>query len=328
MIPAKLKPGDGVRILAPSCTLPTIEWLTPEILERAKNWFTRRRLTVSEGRYIREMDILESTSIAHRVEDLHNAFLDDSVQAIITVRGGWLSNQLLGHLDYDLIRAHPKILCGFSDITALGNAIYAKTGLVTYSGPNFNQFWIGSQLDYTYNYFVRCLVDQDAYTIEPSPKWSDDRFSPQHPQLDWRVNEGPWVIRPGTGRGTIIGGNLCTLNLLHGTPYMPSLRGALLCIEDDHESPARTFDRNLQSLLHLPDASEISGLVIGRFQGASGMTRAAMEHIIATKAELRNIPVIANVDFGHTYPMCTFPIGGTGEVTAADDAAKIRITEH
>ncbi len=328
MFPPKLKPGSGIRIIAPSCTMPSSPWMTDALLGKAKSFFTERGMTVTEGKHIREMDALESTNIHARIEDLHDAFADPAVHAIIPVRGGWNANQLLRHIEYDLIRKNPKILCGFSDITALSNAIYAKTGLVTYSGPNFNQFCFGEKVAYTYRSFEACLLRDGPYRIEPSEQWTDERFDPAKPQWNFHTNDGHWVLQDGRAEGRIIGGNLCTLNLLHGTEYMPDIRGAILFLEDDYESPARTFDRNLQSLIHQPHFRDVKGLVIGRFQKASQVTRDLLIQIIDTKRELRGLPVIANADFGHTHPISTFPVGGTAKIEASGNRSVIEILGH
>jgi muramoyltetrapeptide carboxypeptidase LdcA involved in peptidoglycan recycling len=108
---------------------------------------------------------------------------------------------------------------------------------------------------------------------------------------------------------------------------MPSLDGALLALEDDATSDAVTFARNLTSLLQLPDASNIRGLVIGRFQRDSHMTRQLLEQIIANQPALAGVPVLANADFGHTYPLATIPIGGTAVLTVAENS-RLTITEH
>ena len=131
-------------------------------------------------------------------------------------------------------------------------------------------------------------------------------------------NEGWWALRPGQATGRIVGGNLCTLNLLQGTEYMPSLDGALLMIEDDATSDADTFARDLPSLLQLP-MPRVQGLVIGRFQKASGVIRYLLEQIIARSDRLAACPCFGNVDFGHTNPLATFPIGGRAELAIGSD---------
>ena len=121
------------------------------------------------------------------------------------------------------------------------------------------------------------------------------------------------VINEGTAQGIIIGGNLCTLNLLQGTEYMPELNDTVLLIEDDEmagEEFLREFDRNFQSLLHCYKNKKLNGVIIGRAQLSNKMDIDKWKSMINTKKELQNIPVIINADFGHTTPIFTFPIGG------------------
>jgi muramoyltetrapeptide carboxypeptidase LdcA involved in peptidoglycan recycling len=323
MIPRKLKAGDNVRIIAPSCTLPSMPWMDGKPLADAKQWFTDRGMTVSDGKYIREINEFGSTSIAHRLKDLHDAFRDPTVHAMITVRGGWNVNQLLPHIDYGLIKKNPKILCGFSDITALSNAIFAKTGLVTYSGPNFSQFCYGDKLHYTHDYFEAALLRKEPIDLKPSPAWTDTYFTAGKP---WPFEKNPgWrVLRKGKAEGTCIGGNLCTLSLLQGTEYMPTAKNVILLVEDDHETHPRTFDRDLTSLTQQPWFESVRGVLFGRFQRSAvntdfgPVTPAMLDAIVANNARLKKLPIIADVDFGHTYPSATLPIGGT----VAMDATK------
>ena len=106
--------------------------------------------------------------------------------------------------------------------------------------------------------------------------------------------------RPVQGAGRLVGGNLCTLNLLQGTPYWPSLDGVILAVEDDFQTDPATFARDLTSLLQQPDAAGISGLMVGRFQRASGLSRGLLEETVARQQRLAGLPVLANLDFGHT----------------------------
>lgn len=133
------------------------------------------------------------------------------------------------------------------------------------------------------------------------------------------------VIQEGEATGTIIGGNLCTINLLQGTEYMPSLKDSILFIEDDEESHPFSFDRDLQSLLQLPDASGIKGIVIGRFQKESGMTDYALQEIIATKKEINGIPVIANANFGHVHPFVTVPVGAKAVMNVKNGKVTVNV---
>lgn len=172
-------------------------------------------------------------SISDRVEDLHEAFKERNVKAILTVIGGYNINQLLDYIDYALIKDNPKILCGFSDITALSNAIYSKTGLVTYYGPHFSSFGMKYGFDYTLNYFKEMLTDSKEVIIKNSSEWSDDSWYKDQENREFIKNDGMKAINHGKTEGRIIGGNLCTLNLLQGTEYMPEAEDAILFLEDD-----------------------------------------------------------------------------------------------
>ncbi len=122
-------------------------------------------LHVSFGKKSEQIDDFTSSPISSRVDDLHEAFDDKNVKAILTVIGGFNSNQLLRYLDWDLITRNPKILCGFSDITALNNAVLTKSGLVTYSGPHYSTFAQKLYFDYTLNSFKECLFN--SKTMNP-----------------------------------------------------------------------------------------------------------------------------------------------------------------
>lgn len=326
-IPAKLKPWDEIRIVAPSKSMSR---LLPEHVALAKQRLEQLGLRVTFGKHVMETDAFDSSPVEARIADLHDAFRDPNVKGILAVLGGENCNQLLRRLDYALIRENPKILCGFSDITALGNAIAAKAGLVTYSGPNFSSFAMPEGLSYTREGFVRCLMQDTPFEIRPAAAWSDDPWYRSDAPRTFIPNDGWTVIQPGEATGKIIGGNLCTLNLLQGTEFMPSLDGSVLFVEDDYIVSPETFDRDLQSLIHQPGFEGVKGIVIGRFQIGSRMTPDKLAAIVRSKPELAGIPVIADVDFGHTTPQLTFPIGGTAAIAAPDgeEGAKLTIVDH
>lgn len=325
IIPPKLKAGDEVRIIAPSRSLSII---TKESRETAARRFAELGLKLSFGKHVEEIDDFVSTSVESRIEDLHDAFKDKSIKAVITVIGGFNSNQLLRCIDWNLIKNNPKIFCGYSDITALNNSLFAKTGLVTYSGPHYSSFGQELYFDYTLEYFKKCLMSKEPLEIKPSADWSDDPWYMDQKNRNLIKNPGWMVINKGQTGGTILGANLCTFNLLQGTEYMPDLKDSILFLEDDEESKPHAFDRDLQSLIHLPAFTGVKGIVIGRFQKVSGMTNDKLKKIIETKSELTNIPVIANVDFGHTDPKITFPVGGEVKIDANSGNPEITITKH
>ncbi|MFA5993770.1 MAG: S66 peptidase family protein [Parcubacteria group bacterium] len=328
MQPKKLQPGDEIRVVAPSRSLSLISQEARNIAEKK---LMEMGFKVSYAKNVEEMDEFRSSSIESRVADLHAAFADQNVKGILTSIGGFNVNQLLPYLDYELIKSNPKILCGYSDITALTNAIYAKTGLMTYSGPHFSTFGMTKGIVYTTDYFEKCLLQKESFAIQSSAEWSDDAWYLDQENREFIPNEGMYVINAGEASGALIGGNLCTLNLLQGTEFMPSLKDTILFVEDDDmvgEMFPVSFDRDLQSLLQHVDFKGVRGLVIGRCQKGAQMTREKLIKIIKTKKELANIPVIAGVDFGHTTPQITFPIGGTVYLKAEEGKIALEIREH
>lgn len=327
IIPCKLKKGDEIRIIAPSRSMAILSEHTKKI---ANQRLDELGLEVSFGRHVMDCDVFDSSSIQARLDDLHAAFQDKNLKAIFTVIGGYNTNQLLDNIDYQLIASNPKILCGYSDITALQNAIYAKTGLITYSGLHYSSLGMEQGMDWSLNYLKKCLFSDEPFAIESSQQWSDDAWYLEQAERHFMPNEGHWILQPGEAEGIILGANLCTFNLLQGTSYMPSLDNSILFLEDDAltgKETAVSFDRDLQSLIHQPGFEKVKGLVIGRFQQASQMNLNLLKTIVQTKKALQGMPIIANVDFGHTDPMITFPIGGTIKIRANDNI-KMMIINH
>jgi muramoyltetrapeptide carboxypeptidase len=324
--PAKLRRGDHVRIVAPSCSraMVTEHDHTGIIEER----FAELGLSLSYGAHVDERDAFDSSAVGSRVADLHAAFADPAVAAIMTVIGGYNSNELLPSLDWELIRANPKIFCGYSDITALQGAILARAGLVTYCGPHWSSFGMARHFGQTLLWFTACLFGDDPVRLEPAGTWTDDLWFLDQDNREVLGTDGWWPLQHGHVTGRLVGGNLSTLSLLRGTPYMPSLADAVLVVEDDDESHPANFARNLTSLLQLPGAAAIRGLVVGRFQRATNMTRPLLEQIIARQPQLAGLPVLANVDAGHTSPMATLPIGGQVTMSAVPGDVHLTLTQH
>lgn len=310
MVPSKLKPGDEIRVIAPSSSLSRVR---EDIYNHALSYLKSQGFQITFSKNSREFNEFMSSEVNSRVEDLHEAFRNKNVKMIITCIGGFNVNQILHHLDYDLIKANPKILCGYSDITALLHAIYAKTGLVTYHGPHFSTFGFEMEAEYTRKCFYDCVMKEEPICLKPSETATEY-----------------YVIQEGICEGAIVGGNLCTLNLLQGTPYMPDLKDKVLFLEDDNimgDYFVYEFDRNLQSLLQTYGAESIKGIVFGRFEESCKMDKEMIQKIIKDKVA-PHIPVIFGVDFGHVFPMITYPIGGKVRVEAKDDKANIQILEH
>lgn len=326
ILPKKLKTGDKVAVVAPAMSLAIVNKQTREI---ANQRFKDLGLELVFGKHTEESDMFLSSSVESRIEDFHEALRSPEIKAVISVIGGFNSNQLLKYIDWDLIKKNPKVFLGYSDISALQNAIFAKTGLVTYSGPAYSTFGQKLYFDYTLEYFKKCLFENSDFEISPSEVWTnDDLWWENQDNRNPIPNLGPYVINEGKSEGTILGANLCTFNLLQGTEYFPNLKDSILFLEDDENATVELFDRDLQSLIHQPGFEGVKGLVMGRFENKSKITKEKLTAIIKSKKELAGIPVIADVNFGHTQPMITFPIGGEARINAIPNRTKIEITLH
>ncbi len=311
IIPAKLVKGDEIRVVAPARGIKIIGQETRDI---AAKRFAAMGLKVTFGKNTTDenWDRMGSSSIEKRVGDIHDAFADRNVKAVFTIIGGANSNQLLPYLDYNLIKANPKIFCGFSDITALLNGIYAMTGLETYSGPHFSSLGMLKGCDYTLENMQKMLLNDGPNRVEASAEWSDDLWFLDQQKREFIKNDGYWTLHNGKAAGTLVGGNLGTFVLLLGTKYRPAFEpDTILFIEDTEGANIADFERNLQALLYQPDFANVKGLLIGRFQKGSKVSREDLEFIVSNKRELKNLPIIANVDFGHSTPLLTIPVGGT-----------------
>lgn len=321
-----LKKGDEIRVLALSKSMSV---LTNEQIDLAKKKIESMGFKVTFGKHVFECDDLYGcASIESRLEDFHEAIKDKNVKCILAARGGYNVNQILDRINYDLVKNNPKVICGFSDITALLNAVYAKTGIITFSGPIYSNFGMKKGFDYTETAFQKIMLDDNPIEIESSDYYSDDKWYKDQENRVFIKNSGMKVINEGECKGIIIGGNLCTLNLLQGTQYMPKLKDSILFIEDDDASGKNfllEFDRNIESIIQMDDFKYVKGIVIGRAQTKSEMNDEKWKVLVKSKEKLRNIPIIINADFGHTTPIFTFPIGGKCTIDALNGNLKIII---
>lgn len=327
MVPEKLKVGDEIRIIAPSRSMAI---LGDDCINLATKRLEELGLKVTFAKHVKDFDSdYMCTNAKDRAEDLNEAFRDKNVKAILTVIGGFNSNQILKYLDFDLIKNNPKILCGFSDITILLDSIYAKTGLVTYYGPHYSSFGMEKGFEYTMDKFKSMFFEDGNVIVDSSKEWSDDAWFLDQENREFIKNNGMFVINEGEAKGTIVGGNLCTLNLLQGTEYMPKFKDPTILFIEDDEMAGKLFlvefDRDLVSTIMQPDFENVKGIVIGREQKASNMNKEKWIKLIKSKPELENIPVIAGCDFGHTTPIITFPIGGEAKLKAKDGEIELEI---
>lgn len=310
-LPDRLREGDTIGVVAPSRSFSLIneKWI-----ENAQRFFSERGIGVRFSRHCLENWHENGGTIEQRVADLMEMFDDRRIKALITAIGGYNSNQLLEHLDYEVIRRNPKIFIGYSDITALNNAIHAKTGLVTFSGPHFSTLGEPFPFNYTIKYFDDLLLQakRDIDVIESSDfaedAWYVHTDNPQPRIL--QKNPGWRIHREGQAEGELVGGNIVTLCALIGTEYLPETEGKILFLEDCAETGAAEVDRALTQLRQTGILKRVCGLIVGRFPSATGFDeRRTLDELLLRVTEEYDIPVISGVDFGHTEPMATLPIG-------------------
>lgn len=271
-------------------------------------------------------DTWVSAPAADRAQDLHALFLDPEITAIITAIGGDHANQMLPYLDWDLIRTHPKIFVGYSDGTVLSLAIHQMTRLVTFFGPalvpTFGEYPV--LLRYTQDFFERALMQPEAMgLVRPSLEWTDE-------YLDWstredqirartmRKNAGPLWLRRGEGEGRLVGGCFESLEHLRGTRYWPDFSGALLFLELSEEAPSPSrVDAMLSDYENMGVLGEISGILLGRLYRYPDEDVDTLYQVFRDRTARWNLPILANLDFGHTDPMITIPVGVQARMSAA-----------
>lgn len=306
----KLKKGDHIRVVSPSSSIERIGGFEANLAAKERLEDLGFKLSFSEHYF--ENDIFDSTPIASRVVDLEAAFADESVDAILTTIGGFNSNELLPYLDFDLIARHPKIFCGYSDTTALLNAIYAKTGMETYMGPAYSSFKMDLGQQYQTEAWLKA-VTQDSFDLTPSPEWSSDAwYLPDAPRTfyptEWKV------YNPGQASGIAIGGNISTLNLLTGTEFAPKPNKYILFLEEAEDDDYLIIARHLTALLQAyPNPQAV---VFGRFPKETKMTEEILLTILDKYPILKKVPVLYDLDFAHTQPLFTIRIGAQVELNS------------
>ena len=304
----RLKKGDHIRVVSPSSSIERIGGFESNVAAMEKLEALGFRLSFSEHYF--ENDIFDSAPIASRVADLEAAFANETVDAVLTTIGGFNCNELLPYLDFDLIAQNPKIFCGYSDTTALLNAIYAKTGMQTYMGPAYSSFKMEQGQQYQTTSWLNA-VTQDTYQLTPSLEWSSDAwYLPNAPRTfyptEWKV------YNPGQASGIAIGGNISTLNLLTGTEFAPRPDKYVLFLEEAEDDDYLIIARHLTALLQTyPNPQAV---VFGRFPKETKLTEEILLTILDKHPILKKVPVLYDLDFAHTQPLFTITIGGQVEI--------------
>lgn len=292
--PARLRPGMTIGLVTPASNVPENEELyaAMELVESLGFTAKPSANLFSRTQYLAGTD-------EQRATDLNAMFADNDVDAIFCVRGGYGSGRLLRYLNYDVIRSNPKVLMGYSDITALLNSINLHTGLVTFHGPiagsNFS--------DYTLGQYQRVLVNPSSEVRigEPPPFETS-------PGVVERTNRLTPIVG-GQAEGILIGGNLSLLVTLMGTPYEPVFDDAILFLEDVSEPPY-AVDRMLTHLWLTGKLERLAGVVLGKFTDDDYDSNTfSMEEVLRDRFEPLGIPTIRGVMIGHIDDQTVVPVG-------------------
>jgi len=308
--PKRLSPGDTVGLAAPSSGMwerEDVDWAA-EVVESLG-------YRVREGEHVRRRDAYLAGADEQRAEDLNNLFRDDAVDAIFSLRGGYGAQRILPALDYDVIRANPKPLLGYSDITALHSAIQRRTGLVTFHGP-----CTGNLSDYALAEQRKVLLDP----VEPPLRIGAAPPFDARPGRVERENRLTTLVG-GKARGRLVGGNLTILSTLLGTPYQPDFAGKILFLEDIGEAPYR-IDRMLTHLWLAGALDACAGFAIGKFTDAKpGRGSRSLEEILFERFEPLGKPALRGLMIGHVSDQTTVPVGIEAELDA--DAGTLTLLE-
>jgi muramoyltetrapeptide carboxypeptidase len=327
--PAALGGGDVIGVFSPSSDEAG---RFPRRRERAAAYLRSLGHPVRFGGHALGIGRYVSAPAAQRVADLHDLFTDPSVGAVVTAIGGNNTNDLLDLVDYDLLAAHPKLLVGFSDATALLTAVWKRTGLVTVMGPQLlPQFGEpGGCLRYTLDSWRRVLGGAPPGPVAPSVAWTDeflawdeadDRRRVMHP------NPGPRVLREGDAEGPLYGASLETLLRLAGTDHWPDTAGHVLLLET---TPGITPSQLASALTQVRQTGMLStaaAVGFGRF-GNAGSHRGALHEVLAAGlAASVGGPVVCDLDIGHTDPMFCVPYGIRARLEARDGSCRLATLE-
>ena len=303
MIPTKLKKGDTIGVIAPSNYIEKddLEYINASIALMEASEFK-----VKFGKYVFENTLGYGTSPEKRAADINWAFKDDEVKAIMCVKGGEDSNTTLDYIDYEMIKNHPKIICGFSDNTSILNAIHEKAGLVTYHGPTFKSLtsW---ETGYAYKQFIKTFVEDTESLIMGEP---EDEYT---------------TIQAGQATGELVGGNLSLFTKLVCGKYAVNVQDKILFLEElGFEAAPEMVNSNIYYLKQNGVFDRIAGLWIGNYEHPS---KISLEKIITNAiGDEYKFPIIKSNNFGHIDKKIIIPIGTKAEINT-NEKIKIKLVE-
>ncbi|MDB5692222.1 MAG: LD-carboxypeptidase [Alphaproteobacteria bacterium] len=309
--PPRLRPGDTIGLIAPAMFSDDFVEV-----EQVKSAIASMGLVPKLGRYVTARYGYLAGTDRMRAEDINAMYADEAVRAVFAVHGGWGSARLLPFLDWDVIRRNPKLLVGFSDISALHLAFAARAGFPTIHAPNAANGWDEMSRD-----SFRSL----AFAAE-TPLFRNPEAGALDPlaQERWRTT----VIRPGKAAGILVGGNLSVLASLVGTPWLPAFEGKILFLEETGEAEYR-IDRMMTQLELAGILGKVAGIVFGQCTrctaGTPNYSGFTVPQLLQQHLAPLGVPAFHGANIGHVANQLAMPVGVRAEIDAA--AGTIRILE-
>lgn len=305
--PKRLKSGQTIGLIAPSSN-----FMENESIRFAADILKSFGFQVKKGKYLFDRNGYLAGEDKDRASDVNAMFADTEVDAIVCIRGGYGSPRILPYLDYEIIKQNPKVIVGFSDVTALLNAIHVKTGLITFHGPNAGRNFS----DYTLSEYKKVLFNPEPTIIAAPPPFE---MSEGQAERENRIT----VITPGIAQGELIGGNLSLMVKLVGTPYEPSYQGKILFLEDVSEAQYR-IDGMLTHLKLAGRLDQLAGIVFGKCTRCNddGNTL-SLEQVLLDHLKPLDIPVVRGLMIGHIKDLSTTPIGVRAELNTNHSGIKL-----
>lgn len=295
--PKALRRGDVIGICAPASP-PT----SRNELARGISYLEKLGYRVELGANVYRRRGYLAGSDQERASDLNRLFADRRVKAIFTVRGGYGTHRILPLLDFTAISRNPKILVGYSDITALSLALLTRFHLVTFSGPMVASEMAPGLTGEAEEVFWRCLTS----TRPPKP-------------IPCSARREPAIRRGRVSVGRLAGGNLSMASSLVGTQHFPDMSGFIVFLEEIDERPYR-IDRMLRQLRDTRLVANAAGIVFGRFIGCTaepGKPSLTLKQVISDTFRDYRFPLLAGLPYGHTKGSLTVPYGVKARLNAS-----------
>ena len=307
-----LMPGDKVGLICPASPI------TQEKLDKAIDNLKSIGLIPVPGRHILDQAGYLAGKDQDRLSDLHEMYRDDTIKAIWCIRGGYGCTHLLPDLDLDLIRTHPKLLIGYSDVTALHLALYTEAGQHNLHGPVASSDFT----TYSVDMLRKVIFGSSGQSFQIKPCEENDALS-----AEGKTTFDRFVINDGQARGHLWGGNLSLLSAMSGTKYLKMKQDTLLFLEDIEESPYR-IDRMLTQMFQALPLSKIKGVIVGVCEGCEKKPDSnsfTLREVMMDRIAKLKVPAVYGFPIGHIANQCTLPIGASAILNTSDFSLEVRL---